>query len=55
MDDEPKALDQLAREAEQFTFDFAPVPKPQPHPADYVKQPLVCINNCKACRNCDGD
>lgn len=41
MRDEQKPLDQRAREAEQFAFDFGQAPKPQPQAQDF-EQPKSC-------------
>lgn len=41
MDNDEKPLDQRAREAEQYAFDFKETPQPQPKPPDY-EPPRTC-------------
>ncbi len=52
MNDE-KPLDQRAREAEQYAFDFPPVVQPQPETTSRRPEDYVCIGNCDICRRCN--
>jgi hypothetical protein len=56
MTNEPKLpfTDQDMRDAEQYAFNFAAVPQPQPHPADHViddscPHHVIFVYGCRYC------